>query len=196
MDEVNRVAAPFRAVMRFPTLQFDPGRVQWLLGATSRPVARVLALAALFGALAVAAGMAIWWHTLSTGVDQRLQQWTAARSLATATAVPQSAATVPAAERARINQVVRRLNTPWPLVLGVLEQAASPDVALLSVEPDLERGAMRVQAEGRSLDALLAHADRLQQATGVAHVQLLRIEKDSQAAPAAPRLTFDVVLAR
>jgi hypothetical protein len=171
----------------------------WLLGAASSRGARGVALLLLLVAGLALASVA--WHCIE--LERQLQarqhavrQARAAQAPAPAVR-PDAGPTLSDAERKRINRAIRQLNTPWPLLLGVLEQAASPEVALLSIEPDIDRGIVRVQAEGSTLDALLAHAEKVQQSPQVAHTQLLKIDHDMPGrGVAAPRLSFDVVLAR
>jgi hypothetical protein len=184
-------------MVRLPSLSFGAANRLRLLGAARSPVAQAAMLALCAAAVLALGFVGLRWIQLGDQVQQRLQAWESSRRpmpvLRSSTAAP----ALKPAERTRINDIVRRLNTPWPAVFGVLEQAASDDVALLSIEPDVERGAIRVLAEGRSLDALLAHAQRMQQSPAVAHVRLLRIEKDSAGPDSAvPRLGFDVVLVR
>lgn len=61
---------------------------------------------------------------------------------------------------------VRELTTPWSALLKELEQAnvqSNGDVALLAIEPDRDRGRVRILAEARSLPAALLYVHRLQQ---------------------------------
>jgi hypothetical protein len=166
----------------------------WLLGHATSRLRRALALVVLALAACALAAAAWAWHKADR-----------ARALVPALPVVRAPVTQPAAvaadaptaaERARINRAVRVLNTPWASIFRALEAAASPKVAVLAVEPDVERGAVRVQTEGPELDALLQHAQRLQDGEVFAHAQLLRI--DARPAPAGElaRLSFDLVLAR
>jgi len=47
---------------------------------------------------------------------------------------------VPAEELTAARETVQRLSLPWTQLFGALESAASPQVALLSVEPDTRSG--------------------------------------------------------
>jgi hypothetical protein len=61
--------------------------------------------------------------------------------------------------------LVRELAAPWSLLLQELE-AASRDVggvAVLAVEPDRDKGKLRVTAEAKNLNEALTYIERLQQ---------------------------------
>ncbi len=147
-------------------------------------MAAVLLLLALLLLAAALAASAVQRHTLAAQRDaaaarQRSAVVSSAAGQAAATAA--SAALLSAADRSRINRVVRSLNTPWAPIFQALESQSSPRVAVLALESDAERGAVRVLTEGPSLDELLAHVQRVQDATPFVRTQLLRIE-----APDAP----------
>jgi Tfp pilus assembly protein PilN len=97
------------------------------------------------------------------------------------------------AERRRAwNQLAAQLNTPWSQLLDTLEGATPDGVALVSIEPDGRQGSVRLQAEARSLETLLAYAGSLRQAPLVREVRLLRHETNEQDATRPLRLTLDL----
>lgn len=184
-----------RRIVSFPALRFDGRLRDRLLGAGGSTAWRwlgALALLATVGVLVHASVAA--WRIQRELADAR--QGLAERDQTVAAPAPvRSAVTLPgAAERTRINQVVHRLNTPWPTILDALEREAAPGVAVLAVESDPERGSVRVITQGRSVEVLLEHAARLQQDPQFAQVNLLRLDSRDSAAP--PRLAFDLVLVR
>jgi hypothetical protein len=147
-------------------------------GARRRWVGLLLLLALLLLAAALAASM-VQRHTLATQRDTAAaRQRSAVASGAAAQGAAAAAATVvlSGADRSRINRVVRSLNTPWAPIFQALESQSSPRVAVLALESDAERGSVRVLTEGPSLDELLAHAQRVQDAAPFVRTQLLRIE--------------------
>lgn len=175
---------------------FVPPRHAWLLGHGGSRGRRGLAAGVLvlsLAALAAAAALA-WQRHAADG------QRSSVAPAAPVAAKPAPAAGLGAAERARINRIVRRLNTPWSDIFEALESQPDPQVALLSLETDAERGAVRVQTEGPSLEALLQHSERVQAAPLFARTRLLRIEPpEAASAPAAggatlTRLSFDLVI--
>ncbi len=61
--------------------------------------------------------------------------------------------------------VVNALGAPWSLLLQELESASHDEgstVAVLAVEPDKEKGRIRIVAEARDLGKALAYIQRLQ----------------------------------
>jgi Tfp pilus assembly protein PilN len=81
------------------------------------------------------------------------------------------------AQRVRAwNAVARQLNTPWTALLDTLEALTPADVALVAVEPDAMQGTVRLQAEARTLQALLAYEQALRAAPLFHAVALARHE--------------------
>lgn len=183
--------------MRLPSLAFGPQRLAWLLGAVHGPRARWGFLALLLSAMAVLA-LAGWqaWAARSL-LAQRMQQAAAGPARPRPAEAPAHGGPVLGAnERRGVNLVIRRLNTPWGAIFDALERESSPDVTVLAVETDAERGAIRIHTEGRKLDRLLEHAGRIQQDPNFAHAHLLRIDANEAGPEPLARLGFDLVLAR
>ena len=91
------------------------------------------------------------------GLELRLDSLTSARSKEAGAARPG------AAEEA--GPLVGELAAPWSLLLQELETATQDiggTVAVLAVEPDREKGKIRIVAEARDLATALAYIERLQ----------------------------------
>lgn len=110
-----------------------------------------------------------------------------------ARAVPTKPA-LPPEERRAWNQVVRQLNTPWASLLTALESVTPDDVALVSIEPDARQASVRLQAEAKSLDALLVYAQALQGAEPFADVAPVKHETNEQDPNRPVRLTLNIRL--
>ena len=132
-----------------------------LLDFQSRPrrgglIGAVILVAGSVGA--AAAGVAFHDSSLKReGLELRIAALETARN-----AKLGSAAALPAEESM---PVVNVLGAPWALLLQELEAAShdeAGDVAVLGVEPDREKGRIRIVAEARNLKAALAYIDRLQ----------------------------------
>lgn len=97
----------------------------------------------------------------------------AARSPATPAAKPdaRTAAAAPAAA------ILPRLQTPWHELLAELEQAAELPVAVLSVDAEARGRSLRLAAEARSMDDVLAFVERLRQSRRLDDVYLLAHEE-------------------
>lgn len=176
-------------------VNLTPGRSALLWGHASGLRARSTAGALLvlsFALMAVAA-----WRVLD--LQQRLERAELSRHAGQLPAKDASIETtgsgrLTGAERLRVNRVVRQLNAPWPAIFRALETEAAPHVAVLSVEPNAERGVVRVLTEGATLDDLLSHANRLGQRRPFRAVQLLRVEERDVLGRPLPRLNFDLAL--
>ena len=74
---------------------------------------------------------------------------------------------------AQPDAVARRLATPWGRLLEVLEQAQSNDVALLGIEPDANRGYLRLSGEARDMNALVDYIKALEGKGDISELRLL-----------------------
>ncbi len=70
------------------------------------------------------------------------------------------------------NEVLAQLNTPWDALFAELEAAADNGVALLSIQPDVASGQVRIAGEAQSYDAALAYVARLEATARFADVFL------------------------
>lgn len=196
------------------SVNFVPPVQAWLFGHAAAPWARGVVRALLWLVtlllLSAATASAVQRQALAAqreAAAMRPRSAAVAKIAADAAAAAVLAPALTAADRTRINRVVRSLNTPWTPILRALEAQSSPHVAVLALESDAERGAVRVHTEGPSLDTLLAHAQQVQDATPFVRTRLLRIEAlDAAQRPAlhaaaqsAPivlsRLSFDLTFA-
>lgn len=62
---------------------------------------------------------------------------------------------------------------PWDTLFAALEAADGKDVALLAIAPDAQRRQVKIHAEARNLDAMLAFQRQLQRNPGLAQVALV-----------------------
>ncbi|MGY4829024.1 hypothetical protein ACVNIS_10640 [Sphaerotilaceae bacterium SBD11-9] len=183
------------------SVSFVAPRGSWLFGQHAHRGPHRLAAACLaLAALAVLSTGGVWFELrsrLATREEMRLDAEQLARRAQVASTAAAAPAAVNAAERVRINRIVRRLNTPWSAIFTSLESQALPGVAVLSLEPDVERGAVRVHTEGPSLDELLRHAASIQEMPQFGRTQLLRIDpEEGKGAAGLSRLSFDLILTR
>lgn len=84
--------------------------------------------------------------------------------LHTAQAKTPDNATMPgqAVQRQQLQTLLAQLNTPWQQLLEQLEDATPDQVALISMEPDTQRGSIKILAEAKQIDTLLRYAASLQ----------------------------------
>ena len=55
------------------------------------------------------------------------------------------------------NAVLKELGLPWPALFALLEQTASPEIALLIIRPDAAKGRIRISGEARNLADVLQY---------------------------------------
>jgi Tfp pilus assembly protein PilN len=97
-------------------------------------------------------------------------------------------------ERRGLNTVIRQLNTPWQDLFDQLEKATPADIALLSIEPDAKRATIRLVAEAKRLETLLAYASALQQQGVFGRLTYSKHETNDQDSNKPVRLSFELDL--
>jgi hypothetical protein len=73
---------------------------------------------------------------------------------------------------ARANEVLRQLTLPWQDLLLAVETAGGRNVTLLSLEPDIERGQVKISGEARDMMVLLNYITQLEQQQAFGQVLL------------------------
>lgn len=171
-----------------------------LLGHTAHRWQQRLALALLVAAAAALAGAA-WQVWQLRQQAAALTEATAALGapagrLARAPVAPQGGApAVLTPQQVRAwNQVIGRLNTPWPAIFDALEQSTPAGVALLGIDPRPGEGSIRIQAEARTLDELLKYTAQLPATPPFGQVLLVKHETHEQDPQRPVRLTVEVRL--
>ncbi|MDB5933928.1 MAG: hypothetical protein JWQ01_1272 [Massilia sp.] len=135
-------------------------------------------LAVLAVLLCVAAGI-LGWQTLARqrALDKQLalvRAQSAAPVVVVAAAAP--APVVGAPQAAAVNAAVLQLNLPWRALRDAIAAATPATVALLALEPDPRRRSMKITAEARTSDDMIAYIEKLKQQELFGAVELLRHE--------------------
>lgn len=85
-----------------------------------------------------------------------------------------------AASRERVEEevksaeaVLRQLALPWSAIIETVEDAATPDVAVLQMQPDAQQRLLRLGAEARTRQAMLEYLRRLAAAKALAGVHVV-----------------------
>lgn len=87
-----------------------------------------------------------------------------------------------AASLAEMRRVSAQMNLPWAALFTTLESLQRKDIALLSLAPDARKGQLRISAEARDLQAMLAFHRSLEQSVELRDVSLLNHEVVTQVA--------------
>jgi hypothetical protein len=83
-------------------------------------------------------------------------------------------------QRAAVNRAVERLNVPWQDLLDQLERAETRDVSLLAIEPDAQRGVVRLTAEAAGPDGMVDYVAGLARQPAFAGVVIRKHQLDQQ----------------
>lgn len=158
----------------------------------ARPLRRArIASAPLLIAVAVATGsLALWRMQLQSEVallDSQLNK------LATGAGVfaqdtPPDAAVEQQIRQA--NEVIEQIALPWDRLFRAVEGAATADVTLLAIAPDVRTGNVQLRAETAEAEAMFAYAKRLAEQPELKRVML--VEHRTEAGELARPLQFVV----
>lgn len=90
------------------------------------------------------------------------------------------------------NDILARLSLPWVALFRALENAQDKKVALLTIEPNIKTGTVRLTAETGTLEQALAYLDRLQQQSALSAVTLIEHEIALETAGQPVRFTLSL----
>ena len=71
---------------------------------------------------------------------------------------------------------MRQLALPWAGLIRALEDSATPDVALLQLQPEAQQQVLRVTAEARNAAAMFRYLKSLSHARGLSEIHLVTHE--------------------
>jgi len=124
--------------------------------------------------------------------DVRTQAATQRQSLARLAATPPPAAPAPARERVKsVNEAIAALNVPWPALLGAVEAARPPDVALTRVEPRPKDRMVLITAQADDMPTLIGFMERLARTAPFVRVLPVRQEIALDAGMQRRQATFE-----
>jgi len=89
-------------------------------------------------------------------------------------------APVPEAQAAAVNAAVLQLNLPWRALHDAVQAGTPANIALLALEPDARKNTVRLTAEARSSDDMIAYVEQLQKVEWFSAVTLARHEINEQ----------------
>jgi len=76
-------------------------------------------------------------------------------------------------ETKQIDAVVKQLTLPWAQMIEALESASGGEVAVLQLQPEAQQRVLRVLAEAKTRQAMLAYLRRLDETKVLSEVHLL-----------------------
>jgi len=149
-----------KAKMRPLRIDFAPPSLARTWFHTTR-TARVLAAVAIV--LATGAALQAWQLAEQRRVDALQEAQVAQRHAVPLVVTPQAArVTVGLAQAAAVNAAVLQLNLPWRALHDAIGAATPASVALLALEPDARKHLVRITAEAKGSDAMIAYVEALQ----------------------------------
>ena len=76
-------------------------------------------------------------------------------------------------ETGEAKSVILEINLPWKELFAAVESYQKGDVGVLSIEPDSQKGLVRINAEAKSMDSMLAYIAYLQKTPLFRGVELI-----------------------
>lgn len=94
-------------------------------------------------------------------------------------------------EVAQANTVLDQINLPWEALFDSLEHAATEEIALLSLQPNVSSRTLRISGEARNMSELLDFVESLEREPVFENVHLInyRIKQDNPHRPITFLLT-------
>jgi hypothetical protein len=141
------------------------------------PLAWGMAVVALV--LCVAAGVIGWQlmaHQRALASQVAAVRAQSGAPVAIAVAPTTAPAQVAPVQAAAVNAAVMQLNLPWRTLHDAVAAATPKNVALLALEPDARRRSMKITAEAKTADEMIAYIEQLKQQEMFGEVALLRHE--------------------
>ncbi|MGF6594460.1 PilN domain-containing protein [Pseudomonas sp. 2835] len=155
--------------MRRLMLELQPARTGWPAWALL-----ACALSLLLGTALLQQG----FDQQQAGLEQQLEQLDRQLGKRPQAEQPLNAAQSreQAEKLAQMRSVSQQLQRPWERLFNMLEGLPQDDVALLTLTPDARKGQLRISAEARDLEAMLAFHKRLEASDELHDVSLLNHE--------------------
>jgi Tfp pilus assembly protein PilN len=149
----------------------------------------LIVLVALAGPLASSVAQ---YRGLQRAEAQRQAQAAQAQARAVARAPAAAPArTVPPAQAGAVNASVQQLNLPWRGLHDAVQAATPATIALLALEPDAKKSSVRITAEAKNSDDMIAYVEALQHIEWFSTVLLVRHEINEQDANRPIRFQID-----
>ena len=122
------------------------------------------------------------WHVmeLRRAREQALRQIEERQAAQRARPVAVAAVAIPEAQASFVNGAVMQLNLPWRDLQDAVAAATPPTVALLALEPDPRKQVLKLTAETKTSDDMIAYVEQLKEQDVFSGVLLTRHEINEQ----------------
>jgi Tfp pilus assembly protein PilN len=87
---------------------------------------------------------------------------------------------IPEAQAAAVNAAVLQLNLPWRALHDAVQAGTPATIALLALEPDARKSQLRITAEAKTSDDMIAYVEQLKKSEWFSGVLLSRHEINEQ----------------
>ena len=142
-------------------IDFAPPGVQRTLYRTT-PLAWVMAVVALLMCVAAGAlGVRLLAQQRQDQAQLNAALTRAKAPVMVAVAVPRTPISEPQA--ASVNSAVMQLNLPWRALHDAIGAATPASIAMLALEPDARRRSIKITAEAKTSDAMIAYVEALKE---------------------------------
>lgn len=112
--------------------------------------------------------------------DSALQEARRRAAAPVAAKVEKTAPRIGEQQAGAVNAAILQLNLPWRALHDAIGAATPPDIAMLALEPDARKRSMKITAEAKSSDAMIAYVEELKKQELFAGVLLTRHEINEQ----------------
>lgn len=85
-----------------------------------------------------------------------------------------------ALETRQVNAVIHQLSLPWKALFAAIEMTRTNEVAVLAIEPEVNKGLVNISAEAKKLDGMLNYAASLQKVELFREVLILNHQVQDQ----------------
>jgi Tfp pilus assembly protein PilN len=138
----------------------------------------LLGLSGIIALAAAVLGYRVYAHEHARqALAERIEQREAARARANPPVKPIA---IPVPQANAINAIAHTLNLPWRELRDAFDACAMPNVALLSLAPDVNRHSVRVTAETTTPDDMIVYLRTLREQPFFSDVQLTHHEINEQ----------------
>ena len=117
--------------------------------------------------------------------DALLEAARARASVPVVVAVADTGPRITELQAASVNAAVMQLNLPWRSLQDAIGAATPANIAMLALEPDARKRSMKITAEAKTSDAMIAYVEKLKEQELFSSVALSRHEINEQD-PARP----------